>query len=411
MANPYLAAAAIMLGMGAMQFGFGLFGLYVPTRLTATGVSPFLTSLVVTGWSFGFLLGCRFAPGVIATLGHVRAFAVFAALLAAMALVFALPPNAAAWGAARVASGFCGAATFAIAESWLADRTPAASRGGVLSAYMIAQKVMLVVAPLVFASVDLTSAAIGMLASVAFSLAMVPIILTKTGAPDIRGAEKVRVRELFSLAPAAFVAAFGAGFMNAPMLGILPVYAVQVGLAPAQLAQIMIAMQIATVALQWPLGKLSDRIDRRLVIVVCCAVGAASALAMGWAGPQRFGLFLAAAAVWGGFSLSFYAICLAHINDHARPAQMVHVAGGLLLVWATGSMFGPLIAGAAMEALGPEALFGFVACVALFVLSFTLWRMRARAPVPVEARDPFLAQPPTATPGIGELTAGGRAAD
>lgn len=410
MTNPYLAAAAIMLGMGAMQFGFGLFGLFVPTRLTAAGVSPFVTSLVVTGWSFGFLLGCRFAPGIIASVGHVRAFAVFAALLAAMALVFALPPQAALWAAARIASGFCGAAIFAIAESWLADRTPAASRGGVLSAYMMAQKVMLVAAPIVFAAVDLQSGAIGILASVAFSLAMVPIILTKTGAPDIRGAERVRVGELYRLAPAAFVGAFGAGLMNAPMLGILPVYGVQVGLAPAQLAQIMIVMQIATVCLQWPLGKLSDRIDRRWVIVGCSMVGALSAVAMSAAGPARFGWFLAAAALWGGFSLSFYAVCLAHINDHARPAQMVHVAGGLLLVWATGSMLGPLLAGGLMEFLGPASLFGFVAGVAVLVMGFVAWRMRARAPVPVAARDPFVAQPPTATPGITELSAP-RAAD
>lgn len=405
MGNPYLAAASIMLGMAAMQFGFGLFGLYVPTRLTATGVSPFVTSLVVTAWSFGFLLGCRFAPGVIATIGHVRAFAVFAAVLAAMALVFSLEPDPILWGAARLASGFCGAATFAIAESWLADRTPSASRGGVLSAYMIAQKVMLVAAPLVFAAVDLESAAVGMLASVGFSLAMVPIILTKTGAPDIRGAERVHVRELFRLAPAAFVGAFGAGFMNAPMLGILPVYGVQVGLSPVQLAQIMIVMQVATVLLQWPLGKLSDRIDRRWVIVACTSIGAVSAFAMSAAGPERFPLFLAAAALWGGFSLSFYAVCLAHINDHARPAQMVHVAGGLLLVWATGSMLGPLIAGGLMEFFGPQALFGFVSVVALLVLGFVLWRMRRRAPVPVAARDPFVAQPPTATPGITELSA------
>lgn len=387
--------SAIVGGAAILQLAHGLLGVIVPLNLGLAETPTFVIGLVVTAYSIGFLLGCLLAPAVIAPIGHIRAFAALAALYAVTTLLFAAGSWPAVWAVLRFINGFCAAGLFTVIESWVAEQAPAGGRGRVLAVYMVVNKVGLMVGQAILALGDQPGVAFFMLACGCTTFAIVPVSLARTGVPAARTAATLSLARLYRIAPIGVVGCFGAGLVNASVLGLGPVYGLQKGLAVAAVPLLIVAAQFGTMVLQWPLGWISDRTDRRFVIVLATAGGALVALATALTGARELWLLFGLFGLWGGFGLSVYALCISHASDFVEPPQLVPLVSSLMLSWAVGSIIGPNLAAAAMEWLGPDGLLYYVAVVSAVVGLFAAWRITRRRPVPPEARDAFVNVPAT----------------
>jgi len=335
---------------------------------------------------------------------------VLAALLSVTAVLFTVSEAPLAWGALRFVTGICFAGIYSVIESWVSGVAGSAHRGRLLAAYMICNKTALMFGQGLLALGDAKSAAFFLVVCVCFSLSLVPVALTRTGDPFESGQETLGIRTLYRIAPIGIVGCVGAGLNNSAVLGLTPVYGLHVGFAPNVVPMLIVAAQVGSLAAQWPLGWLSDRIDRRRVIIAITMIGAAASLGAGLVGGASLPVVLALFAIWGACSLSVYPICVAHASDFAEPAQLVPLIGSLLFGWAIGSVVGPPIATFAMTRFGPAGLPFYAAAIAVLVGLFAAWRMSRRPPVPVDEREAFVNLPAT-SPAIAELSVGAGSQD
>ena len=393
MPSPYFAVFSVVMSASLLQLSNGLFGTFLPVRMAHEGFSTPLIGLVVAGHGAGFLLGCLSAPMVISRVGHIRCYASFAAIAAAATLAYTLATDLLLWLVLRAFIGFCFAALFTVGESWLNDRTGSGARGRILSFYMVCGRLALAGGQLLFALGEVGGPASFMVASAILSLSLVPVALTRSTSPEVAKLRMLGLGSLLRLAPAALVACLAAGLMNTAVINIGPVYATELGLSSAAIATLMAAIQLGGLFFQWPLGWLSDKVDRRAVIAAATsgqALIALSIAAFGAADPVPASILFF---LWGGLGPSIYAIAIAHANDHAQPHQLVPLSSSLLMCWALGSVFGPSLATAAMAWLGPAGLFYYNAILAGSLAGFMAWRISRRAPPPAEQRGAFVTIP------------------
>ncbi|HEY5791347.1 MAG TPA: MFS transporter [Gammaproteobacteria bacterium] len=397
MSNPYFSVAAVIAGVTLFQGANGLLAVLLPLRMEAAGFSLVEIGQVGSAHGLGFLLGCLLVPRLIAGVGHIRAFALFAALLAVTLMSFPAWISPWAWAGLRFVGAACFAGLFTVAESWIADRTGSAERGRVLGFYMVCHKAALAGMPLLLLGADLGGPGFFMLASALCSLALVPVAASRGGHPAPVTLETLGLRRLYAIAPVGVVGCFATGLINAPVIALAPVYGTGVGLSLGLTTLLLPAMQFGSLLFQWPIGHLSARGDRRRVILgLELAVLALSLLllfgrqlptdALPW-------LFLA----WGAAALSVYAICIAHASDLARPEQLVPLVSSLLLAWGAGAVLGPLLVAWSMAAFGDEALFGYAALIAAGFSVFLGWRMRRRQLPADQPHAPFVNLPATST--------------
>ncbi|GBD43767.1 putative MFS-type transporter YcaD [bacterium HR40] len=398
----FLPVAAILSGVTLMQFGNTLFAVLLPIRLELMASPAWLVGVVTSAYSLGFLFGCRRAQGLVRTVGHIRAFAALSALCCVFALTFVEYAEPGLWALLRLAMGFCLAGLFITAEGWLNAVTPGHQRGRVLSVYMILTKVANIASQLLLAVGEVLAKGWFVLAGAAFSAALVPVALTRAPQPPLPAVERMGLRRLARLAPAAIAGTTVAGLVNGAVIGLFPVYGARIGLDVPFTVTLLSLLQIGSLVLQWPLGWLSDRTDRRFVIVGCATMVAALSLLLPLCGPGDRWLLALLAFLWGGFALSFYGLCIAHAADFAPPEQMVAVSGSALLAWASGSVAGPVVASALIDLFGAAALFGYAAAVDAALVGFVLYRIVRRAPKFPDARAPFVNLPAT-SPAVGTI--------
>jgi MFS family permease len=402
MSNHVLAVAAIVLGVAVLQVANGVIGTFLPIRLKVEGFSTAAIGLVATAQALGFLVGCLAVPGVIRSLGHIRAFAVFAAATSAAALALAIAIEPGYWIGLRLATGFCSAGLFTVAESWLNDRTPSSARGSVISIYMIVNKMAFVAGQLLLTVGDIGGTMFFMVASAFYSLSLIPVATTRSTSPALPPVARLPLARLYRIAPAAAVGCFATGLSNPAVIAITPVYGTSLGYSAATIAGLLAALQVGSLLMQWPLGWVSDRVDRRAVILVCAGVVAAVSWLIAAMADAPVGVVYLLYAVWGAFGLSVYSVCIAHANDFAPPGMTVPLSSTLLLAWASGSVIGPTAATLVMEVVGPRGLFDYSAAVFVATGLFVAWRMTRRRAVPAEEREPFVNVPAT-SPSVMEL--------
>jgi len=307
-----------------------------------------------------------------------------------------------AWAVLRFAGGFTAAGLYAVIESWVTDHAPPAGRGRLLAIYMICNKAGLMLGQGVLSLGDTMEGGFYLLAGVCAALSIVPVSLTRTGGPPTREVATLSVRELYRIAPIGIVGCVGAGLINPTMLGLMPVYGLEIGVSARHIPLLVVAAQFGTFLLQWPLGWFSDRVDRRWVIVLATAGSSVVGLILAVAGNVGLPVLLVLFCLWGGFALSLYAVCIVHAGDHVDRNQFVPLVSSLMLAWAIGASVGPPIAAFAMELFGAVGLMYFVTTVSAAIGCFALWRMNRRAPVAVEARDAFI-NIPASSPEAGVL--------
>jgi len=396
---------SIIAGGVILQVANGILGVLVPLRMGLSELPTTVIGAVITAYAIGFLIGCASAPAFIRPVGHIRAFAALAAALSIVSLVFTATDWPLLWIVLRFATGLFFAGLNTVIESWIAGEAPRRDRGRIISLYMISNKSALMLGQGLLAAGAASGPAFFVLACACFSASLIPVALTPVAEPTVHETLTLDVRTLYRIAPVSIVGCFGAGLVNTAVLGLAPVYGLGIGLSASAIPLLIVAAQLGSLVVQWPLGWLSDTIDRRYVIIMATGISAAASLAAATLGDLEVWVPFVMFGVWGGFSLSVYSVCIAHASDHVEPSQLVPVVSSLLMSWAAGSTIGPPIATMTMTGLGQNGLFFFAAAVALMVGGFAVWRSRRRPSVPAAQKEAFVNLPAT-SPVVAEITPG-----
>ena len=384
----FAMAAAVLLQLAA-----GALWIALPLAMDGYGWSRVAIGAVFAAYSAGFMVGAFYAPHIIRRVGHIRAFAAYAGGAAAVTLMLALGSDFTWWMASRFGFGVFIAGLFAVSESWIADATPPARRGSVLSVYQIAGRTGLIAGPFLVTlpGLDLNDGFI--IAGICLALCLVPVVFTRHDQPHMPDTGVVSPWRLLSISPAAAGAVFTAGLVNSGLLAFLPIWAETLsGAETAQAAALVVGVvYVGSILTQWPAGLISDRFDRRMVIAVLAAAAALAALALAViASPGLVGGAILAG-LWGAASLAYYAVAVAHAVDRSRAEELPAIASGLLMVWAAGSVAGPILAGLAYSGpLQARGLFLFAAAASLALTAAMLVRRRQRAPVEQADREAFV---------------------
>lgn len=365
---PLLVAAGILLA------GNGLQGTLITLRGTAEGFSPLDIGLIGAGYSTGFLLACIYAPRLLQSVGHIRTFAALAALSAVCSLLMVMAIDNWLWVAFRFIMGFCFSGLFTTIESWINSKAEKQNRARVLSFYRIIDLVAVTSSQFLIPAFGVMSFAIFSVAAMLYCLSLVPISLSDKSKPKPPENFKFDLKAIWSISPLACFGCFTIGLTNSAFRMVGPLYAQDVGFDETGIALFMSIGIAGGILLQYPLGWLSDRYNRRLslMIATCGAIAAGMSLsAFGGASQtaSMIGIF-----AFGAFAMPLYALSAAHANDQAKDDQYVLVAAGLMFFFSAGAIGGPFFAALFAEKFGAPSMFIYTSIVHGMLVVFTILR-------------------------------------
>ncbi len=391
----YRAIATLLIGSALLFLGNGVQVTLLPIRAQSEGFSTTLIGLLGTAFFAGFALGCLIGPKVIKEVGHIRAFAGFGALAAAGVLAFPVWIDPIFWAVLRAFTGLCFAVLYMVVESWLNDQATNEIRGGVLSLYIIVANLVTIGGQLLVNVEGPGDYFLFSLIAVLVCLSLVPLCLTPNVTPKPLAVARVRIARLYQLSPVGFVGCVLVGLVEGAFWTLGPVFGQDRGMPISEVTLFMGAFMAGGTISQWPIGRLSDNIDRRYVITSCCLVTVVTGLIIAFYHPDHFIIALVLAALHGAFMLPVYALCLAHANDQAPSEELVEVSSALLLVYGAGAVFGPLIAGPLMDSLGIDLLFVFIGALLGLLTLFALFRAKVAPHPDLPDRVEFVPMPRT----------------
>jgi MFS family permease len=365
---------SLLGGVAFLITGHGLQLTLIPLRAAADGWTAFEIGLIGSAYYIGFVAGCFGAPPVILRAGHIRAFTAMVSLAAATIIAHPLWVDVVPWFVFRLIVGICLAGLYMIIESWLNDQASNATRGLIMSAYIVVNFAAITVGQLAVMLDAPTGFALFAIATIVTALAAIPVALTRSAQPAPITVVRIRPAELYRTSPVGIVGVSLIGVANGAFWALGAVAAVGEGLSAAQAALFMSIATAGGALMQWPAGRLSDRVDRRLVLVCLLSVAAFIGLALAFVPVPRAGLFVLAL-LFGMATLPTYSIAAAHTYDRTAAGNFVETAAGILLANAAGSIVGPLLASPLMEEAGSSKLFLFIAFVQACLVIFAATRM------------------------------------
>jgi MFS family permease len=393
----FSGAWALLLGMMLLQVGNGMQGTLLGVRGALEGFSTTQMSVVMSAYFAGFLFGSRMAPEMIRRVGHVRVFAALGSMISAVLILYPTFADPWAWSVGRVVIGFCFSGVYVTAESWLNNSATNQTRGKALSLYMIVQMVGIVTAQGLLVLGDPSGYVLFVIPSVLVSLAFAPILLSVSPTHAFGTTKPLSLRQIMAVSPLGCVGMFLLGGVFAAQFGMAPVYGAEAGLSVAQISLFVSMFFVGTLVLQYPIGWLSDRMDRRVLICAAAAlmgVGATAAIVVG----AVFTPLLVAAFIIGGMSNPLYSLLIAHTNDFLDHDDMAAAAGGMVFINGLGAVTGPLITGWLMGVMGPQGFFVVIAVLSLSTSAYAAYRMTQRAAPAPEDTDSYMAVAPSASP-------------
>lgn len=368
----FISFAMLMLGTGLQNTLIGL-------RAAAEGFSSSATGLIMASFYLGYLVSALYAGRYIARVGHIRVFAAASALCSITILLHGMLINPWVWIAIRFITGFCISGLYIICESWLNAQSANHQRGQALAAYIIVIYVSQSLGQLFFTIIGPQSMTLFLIASIAISLASIPLLLTRIRTPRVTGRQSgMGIIKLYRRSPMGTLGVFASSFSGGTLGSLMPVYAAKSGLGEDYAGYLVIALNLGCILLMSPIGKLSDTFDRRLVITLSAAVSAVLALITILI-SGHFTLLLILIMMLGGASLPLGSVCSAYINDWLQKDEVVSAAGSIMLVAGAGSVCGPLVAGSLMDYFHPQAFFYITLAVMTLFSLFALYRMTRRA--------------------------------
>ncbi|CUH62918.1 putative MFS-type transporter YcaD [Thalassovita gelatinovora] len=391
------SAWPLFLGLMLLMVGNGLQGTLLGVRGQIEGFSTFQMSVVMSAYFVGFLGGSRMAPEMIRRVGHVRVFAALGSLISAVLILYPTFADPWVWTAGRILIGFCFSGVYVTAESWLNNAATNENRGKALSLYMIVQMIGIVAAQGLLLTADPSGFVLFVIPSVLVSISFAPILLSVNPTPAFDSTKPMSLRELLNVSPLGCVGMFLLGGVFAAQFGMAAVYGAEVGLSLVQISTFVATFYIGAVLLQYPLGWMSDRMDRRMLIMVVAAIGGAGGI-LGLLLGGNFTLLLISAFVIGGASNPLYSLLIAYTNDFLNVEDMAAASGGMIFINGVGAIAGPLITGWMMSAVGPQGYFALIAVLLFATSVYTGYRMTQRPSIPSEDTTAYTPVMPSSTP-------------
>ena len=365
------------MGMFLLMVGNGLQGTLLGLRGEMEGFSTLALSVVMSAYFLGFLFSSRFTPELIRRVGHVRVFAAMGSMISAILILYPTLVDPIAWTIGRVMIGFCFCGVYITAESWLNDASSNATRGKALSVYMIVQMGGIVTAQFIVSQGDVSGYVIFIIPSVLVSLAFAPVLLSARPMPAFSATKPMKIKDLIRTSPLGCAGMFLLGGVFAAQFGMSAVYGSRVGLSVGEISFFISAIYISALVLQYPIGWLSDRMDRRRLIIWIALLGGLGSL-IAFLIPGYFVLIVISGAIVGGTSNPLYALLIAYTNDYLEKEDMAAASGGLLFINGLGAIMGPLIVGAMMDAIGNNGFWLFTSVLMLGVAGYGMVRATQR---------------------------------
>ena len=392
---------ALLFGMFLLMLGNGLQGTLLGVRGSIEGMSPQTMSWVMTGYFVGFLFGSQLTPNMIRRVGHVRVFAALGSLVSACLILYAAWTNPYFWFLLRIIVGFCFSGIYVVAESWLNDSSSNETRGQTLSAYLIVQMMGIVLAQAVLNFADPSGYMLFIIISVVVSLSFAPILLSVSPAPQFQTSKRMTLSQLWSISPLGVVGQFFLGAIFAALFGMASVYGTERGLTVKDISLFVAAIYFGGMILQYPIGWVSDRMDRRVLIFIVCSIGTFFSFTANLS--DNFIWLLIVAFIIGGVSNPLYSLYIAYTNDYLEHDDMASASGGLIFLTGIGAIFGPSIVGWLLDAYGAASYFWFIGSVMAIMGSYALYRMTQTSSTAVEDTSAYAPITPTSTPIAMEL--------
>lgn len=389
------SVSALLLGVGFLMLGSGALSTVLSLRMGHADYASWVVGLVMSSYFVGIIAGTLAGHHLISGVGHIRAFTAFATMMSAATLAHAFLLDPWVWGFLRLIVGFSAVGVFMCTESWLNERADNRIRGQVFALYQIVLYLSQGLGQFLINLPDATGFGLFALTSILMSVGIVPVAITRVPAPPLPEPRRFRFRELWAVSPTGMTASLATGVLIGAFYGVGPLYAQATGLDTRATSEFMGAVIIGGLALQYPLGRLSDIVDRRKVIAgVCLLLAVVCAVLFGWSAATGVWLFVLGAG-FGGLAFALYPLGVAYTNDRLDPSELVPAAGGLLMAYGIGAIFGPMCGALAMDWLGAGGLFAFCGTVAGLTLGIVGWRMTTREAMPVEEQGDFAAVPRT----------------
>ncbi|ETX16594.1 major facilitator transporter [Roseivivax halodurans JCM 10272] len=369
---------ALLLGIFLLMVGNGMQATLMGVRGDIEGFSTFELSLVTSGYFMGFLAGSRMTPEMIRRVSHVRVFAALGSLMSAGLIAFPMLTDPWSWTLLRLLLGFCLSGIYVTSESWLNDRATNATRGTLLSAYMVAQTLGMVAAQGLLNFGDAAGYGLFIAASILVSVAFTPVLLSAVPVPAAEAIKPMSLRQLYERSPLASVGTLILGGVFAAQMGMASVYGAKAGLSVQEISAFVAALFIGSFLFQFPVGWASDLMDRRLLILTLAAAGAVSCV-FGFLFQSSLTALLGAALFLGGTASPLYSLFIAYTNDYLEPDEMAAAASGMVFVYGVGAILGPIVTGQVMDLYGPELFWAVLGILFLAIACWTAWRMTRRA--------------------------------
>ncbi|MEQ1754870.1 MAG: MFS transporter [Micropepsaceae bacterium] len=394
---PDIAKVASLLATAVvMLLANGLQGTLVPVRAHAEGFSSTAIALMGSCYFAGFIVGCWLAPRLTARVGQIRTFAVLGAVTAAIVLIHSLVISPILWSLMRVGIGFCAAGMFAVLEAWLNQQTANAIRGRIFTIYATLNNLALLGGQYLFTFASPGSHILFSVCAIMTMLCLLPVGLTSQTEPPRPQTSKLSVGRLYRTSPVGVVGALTVGLVSGAFWTLAPVYAQSRGMTGDGIALFMSAVIFGGAVAQWPVGRLSDFMDRRYVIGSCAVMAVLAGLVLAspapFADPGHLWILLGGA-LYGATAFPIGSLTNAHLNDHARREEMSEVASTNLFVYGAAAALGPAIAAAVIHFAGMSAIFYYTASMHAAFVAFVAYRLLKRAPVASEHREPFEIEP------------------
>lgn len=393
----------LFFGIAMVMVGNGLQGTLLGVRATIEGFSTVTTGIIMSLYYGGYLVGCTLAPKLVGNVGHIRVFAALASLASATVLLHGIFVDPLTWCLVRIIAGFCFAGLYIVAESWMNDVATNQTRGRILGAYLLTFYGAMVLGQYALILAPPEQIELFILTSILISLALLPISLSKRPAPDFSAPTPIGLKEVYAASPLGVVAVTITGLTGGIVFSIAPVYAALSGMSVGAIANFMALYVIGGMCAQLPLGYLSDRVERRKLIILVSAIAAGAALVCFTVAGNQF-LLNTAFLVMGTAGLSIYGLGAAYTNDHLRRDQFVGASSRLILINGSGAFAGPLIVSLFMAYFGPQAFFPVIAAIFAAITLFALYRTRVRPRnAPLAEQSPLMPMPPRATTIVAQI--------
>jgi MFS family permease len=391
------ASWAILLGIACLMLANGLQGTLLGVRAGVEGFSTFTTGIMMSGYFVGIFIGSFLAPYLVKRVGHIRVFSALASLASISILLHGVYITPLGWTLMRIVTGICFAGIYVVTESWLNDRASNETRGKVLSVYMVLTTAGMGSGQFLLNLAEPSSIDLFILTSVIISFGLIPMLLTAKPAPTFGYSQTMSLVDLYKASPLAVIGNGLTGMAHGTFFGMGAIYASTVLGDVKSISIFMACFLVGGLITQWPIGYISDRVNRRLVMSVISIIAIAACM-IAIVLPKGSPAFFVSILLLGGAAMPMYSICIAYANDRLEPGQIVGASGSLVMVSGIGLSTGPIIVAFFMDFYNVTFFFWGIATIFVLILLFTMIRIQSRAGLDVKDQSAFIAYGSIGTP-------------